>query len=87
MKVFSLKQAKDMAKGHDIKVVLKKNYKGVSLFAKKSIKKGSVVAYYKFLVNKYDDNFEGENNNISTTVSQNNGEISTSSYEYVLLIK
>ena len=31
--------------------------------------------------------FCDKNNNISTTVSQNNGEISTSSYEYVLLIK
>jgi len=65
-KVFSLKHAKDMAKGHNIKVTLKKNYKGVSLFAKKPIKKGSVVAYYKFLVHKYDDNFEGENNNMYT---------------------
>ena len=46
-KVFNLKYAKDMAKGHDIKVVLKKNYKGISLFSKKPIKKGSVVAYYK----------------------------------------
>ena len=31
--------------------------------------------------------FCDKNNNNSTTVSQNNGEISTSSYEYVLLIK
>lgn len=65
-KVFSLKHAKDMTKGHNIKVTLKKNYKGISLFAKKPIKKGSVVAYYKFLVHKYDDNFEGENNNMYT---------------------
>ena len=65
-KVFNLKYAKDMAKGHDIKVVLKKNYKGISLFSKKPIKKGSVVAYYKFLVNKYDDNFKGHNNDMYT---------------------
>jgi len=65
-KVFNLKYAKDMTKGHNIKVVLKKNYKGISLFAKDPIKKGSVVAYYKFLVNKYDDNFEGQNNNMYT---------------------
>ncbi len=65
-KVFSIKYAKDMAKGHDIKVTLKKNFKGVSLFSKKPIKKGSVIAYYKFLVNKYDDDFEGVNNSMYT---------------------
>lgn len=42
-----------MAKDYDLKVTLKKNFKGYSLFAKKPIKKGNVIAYYKFLVNKY----------------------------------
>lgn len=46
--LFDIKYAKKYTKGYDLKVDLKKNFKGVSLFAKKFIKKGSVVAYYKF---------------------------------------
>jgi hypothetical protein len=49
-----------MAKGYDLKVSLKKNFKGYSLFAKKPIKKGNVIAYYRFLLHKYDDNFRGK---------------------------
>ena len=59
-KVFDANYAKKMAKGYDLKVTLKKNFKGYSLFAKKSIKKGNVIAYYKFLLHKYDDNFRGK---------------------------
>ncbi len=66
-KVFSSRYAKNMAKGiHNVKVDLKKTYKGTSLMAKTHIKKGSVIAYYKFLLYKFDDNFEGVNNNMYT---------------------
>ena len=51
--------ARKVGKGFDLKVALKKGKKGTSLYAKKLIKKGAVVAYYKFLVCKYDDNFKG----------------------------
>lgn len=52
-KVFDADYAKKMAKDEDLKVTLKKNFKGVSLYAKKPIKKGNVIAYYKFRVNNY----------------------------------
>lgn len=64
-KVFDANYAKNMAKDYDLKVTLKKNFKGYSLFAKKPIKKGSVIAYYKFLVNKY-DGYTGYKNNMYT---------------------
>ena len=59
-KVLDPKYAMKMAKGHDLKVILKKGPKGTSLYAKKSIKKGNVIAYYKFLVKPYTDNFRGK---------------------------
>jgi len=66
MDVFDEKYAKKMARGYDLKITLKKNFKGVSLYSKKPIKKGQVVAYYKFLVHKYDDDYEGVKNNMYT---------------------
>ena len=59
-KVFNANYAKNMAKGYDLKVTLKKNFKGYSLFAKKPIKKGNVIAYYKFLLYKYTNGFTGK---------------------------
>lgn len=59
-KVFDANYAKKMAKGYDLKVTLKKNFKGYSLFAKKPINRGNVIAYYRFLLHKYDDNFRGK---------------------------
>ena len=59
-KVFDAKYAKKQAKGYDLKVTLKKNFKGISLYAKKPIKKNNIIAYYKFLVYKYDDDFAGK---------------------------
>jgi len=41
---------KKNAKGHKLKVDLKKTYKGTSLVAKTDIKKGNIAAYYKFRV-------------------------------------
>jgi len=64
--VFNYKYAKKNAGGSNLKVTLKKNYKGVSLFAKKPIKKGNVVAYYKFLVNRDDDKFKSQKNRMYT---------------------
>jgi hypothetical protein len=61
-RVFDADYAKKMAKDWDLKVTLKKNFKGVSLFARKPIKKGNVIAYYKFLVHKYTDGFNGKLN-------------------------
>ncbi len=63
-KIFDTKYAKDMAKGFDLKVKLKKNFKGTSLYSKKEIKKGGVIAYYKFLVHKNDDSFNAINDNM-----------------------
>ena len=65
-RIFDAKYAKKMAKDYDLKVTLKKNYKGVSLFAKKSIKKGAVVAYYKFKVHKYTDGYTGKKKDMYT---------------------
>lgn len=62
-KIFDANYAKRMAKGYDLKVTLKKNFKGYSLFAKKHIRKGNVVAYYKFLVNRY-KNYTGYKNDM-----------------------
>lgn len=39
-----------MSKGEDLKVELKKNFKGTSLYAKKPFRKGNVIAYYKFKI-------------------------------------
>jgi len=63
-KVFDAKYAKKMAKDCDLKVTLKKNFKGYSLFAKKPIKKGNIIAYYRFLVHKYTNNFKGKKNDM-----------------------
>ena len=63
-KIFDIKHAKNMAKGHTLKVILKKGFKGTSLYATKPIKKGSVVAYYKFMLYKDDNKFNGINNNM-----------------------
>ena len=46
--VFDYKYANKMVKTYDLSVQLKKGPKGVSLFAKKLIKKGNIVSYYKF---------------------------------------
>jgi hypothetical protein len=74
MDIFNLNYAKKMTKGYDLKVTLKKNFKGTSLYAKKSIKKGGVIAYYKFIVRKNIDDFEGVNNNMYTiTIYNKNG--------------
>lgn len=63
--VLNINKAKSIGKGYDLKVTLKKHpFKGTSLYAKKPIKKGSTVALYKFLVNKYDDDFVGQRNDM-----------------------
>lgn len=50
-KIFDVKHARKLAQGHDIKVALRKHrLKGTSLYAAKDIKKGNVIAYYKFKV-------------------------------------
>lgn len=74
MEIFDINYAKKMAKDYDLKVTLKKNFKGTSLYAKKPIKKGTVISYYKFLVKKNTDDFNGVNNNMYTiTVYGKNG--------------
>jgi hypothetical protein len=70
-KVFDIKYAKDMAKGYDLKLTLKKSNKGTSLYAIKPIKKGNVIAYYKFMLYKEDDNFRGVNNEMYTMIAIN----------------
>jgi hypothetical protein len=62
--VTSIKEARKTAKGYDLKVTLKKGKKGTSLFAKEPIKKGNVVAYYKFLLHPYKKNFKGYKNDM-----------------------
>ena len=56
-KIFDPKIANKLAKGYELKVELKRHkLKGLSLYAKKPIKKGSIIAYYRFKVfnaNKY----------------------------------
>src|SRR3989344_3636657 len=49
-KIFNLNYARSFGRGYDLKVELKKSKKGVSLFAKKKIKKGNIVAYYRFKI-------------------------------------
>jgi hypothetical protein len=46
--VLDYKYANNMVKKYDLSVNLKKGPKGVSLFAKRPIKKGNIVSYYKF---------------------------------------
>lgn len=62
--VLDANYAKRQARGYDLKVTLKKNFKGYSLFATKPISRGSVIAYYKFKVHRYTDNFRGKKNNM-----------------------
>ena len=62
--VLDASHAKKMARGYDLKVTLRKNYKGYSLFAKDLIRKGNVIAYYKFAVFKYVENFVGRKNDM-----------------------
>lgn len=74
MDIFNINHAKSTAKGYNLKITLKKNFKGTSLYAKKTIKKGSVIAYYKFLVHKNDDSFKSVNDNMyAITVYGKNG--------------
>ena len=50
-RVFDINYARKLARGHDLKVKLRKNkMKGTSLYAAKDIKAGSIIAYYKFKV-------------------------------------
>jgi len=52
-KVFDATYARKLAKGHNLKVALRKSkMKGTSLYAAKNIKKGNIIAYYKFKVFK-----------------------------------
>lgn len=63
--VLNINKAKKTGRDYDLKVTLKKHpFKGTSIYATKPIKKGSTVAYYKFLVNKYDDYFVGQKNDM-----------------------
>lgn len=48
-----------------LKIKLKKTHKGLSLFAKKKIKKNNIIAYYKLKVYNI-NNFHGINNNMYT---------------------
>jgi hypothetical protein len=57
--ILDAKYAKRIARDYDLKVTLKKNRKGYSLYARKNIRKGNVIAYYKFKLYKYTDNFRG----------------------------
>lgn len=75
-KVFDPKHAREISKGHDLKVTLKKGVKGTSLFAKKPIKKGSVIAYYKFLVHKQDTFYGVKNNMYAMSVYTKNENLS-----------
>jgi hypothetical protein len=59
-KVLDPRHAMEMASGYDLRVELKKGPKGTSLYARKPLKRGNVVAYYKFLLHKYRDNFRGK---------------------------
>jgi len=51
-KIFDINYAQRFGNSH-LKVMLKKNFKGTSLFAKKQINRGNVIAYYRFKVNRY----------------------------------
>jgi len=76
MDIFNINYAKKISEGYDLKVILKKNFKGTSLYAKKDIKKGRVIAYYKFIVRKNIEDFEGVNNNMYTiTIYSKNGRV------------
>lgn len=59
MRALDAKYAKKLAKDYKLKITLRKNFKGYSLFATKPIKKGNVIAYYKFLLHKYTDKYRG----------------------------
>jgi hypothetical protein len=65
MKGVDAEYARKVNKGHDVPCVVKKGKKGNSLFAKKDIKRGSVIANYKFKVFRW-DKFKGYKNNMYT---------------------
>jgi len=64
----------------DVKVELKKaKNKGISLFAKKPIKKGNIIAYYKFKVFK-EKKFKGIKNNMYTISVYNKSRRSSNTF-------
>ena len=65
-KVFDASYAKRQSRDYDLKITLRKNYKGVSLFSTKPIKKGNIIAYYKFMVYKYVKGFQGKKRDMYT---------------------
>lgn len=77
-KVLDIKYAKKQAKGYNLKVTLKKDkLKGTGLFALKNIKKGNVIAYYKFKLFKYDTQLYKNNMYAMTIYTKNGNESST----------
>lgn len=78
-KIFDIKYANTF-RDKDSKVILKKHkFKGVSLYACKPIKKGSIIANYKFKVHRYTDSFRGKKNNTYAifVITKSNRESST----------
>ena len=67
-KIFDLKYAKSFGQGRNLSVTLRKNFKGISMYATKDIRKNAIVAYYKFLVKKYDEDKDGVKNNMYTII-------------------
>jgi len=72
--IFNGEFVKNMSGNDNMKVTLEKNYKGYSLFATKPIKKGTIIAYYKFLVHKNDSSYKSKKNEMySITVYTRRG--------------
>lgn len=64
--VFSAKCATINYGNPKLKVTVRKGPKGMSLFATKPIKKGNIIANYKFKLYKYDDNYSGKKGDMYT---------------------
>ena len=65
---------KKFYKNYDISSYIKKTKKGISVFAKKDIKKGNVVAYYKFKT--YNEDTIKKNTQYLMSVYTNRGNFS-----------
>jgi len=76
-KVFDASYARKLARGHDLSVSLRKNkYKGTSLYASKPIKKGQIIAYYKFKVYQLDTHRQVKGGMYGMTVYTKSGRTS-----------
>jgi hypothetical protein len=72
-KLFDINHIKSFSKNHDLDCTLKRTSKGVSIIAKKPIKKGKIVAYYKILLFDINTHKGVKNSTYTISIYNKNG--------------